>query len=902
MPFGSERVLELLTYIEQVEKLKIKPAFSVPTEYFAAHQHELKGLPEIRFNIQAEGEDIWLSIPRLKEIPPPEPDEKLAPWITVYKTPAKDPELKPGILTPSGPEIPEQERDRIEILERFNWYVQNQWTPWAAAELPRRKTIHRYNQLFAVYQILESDGADTALELIWGIGFAVWKKEGARSALKFPLITQACEINLNRHTFELEVRPRDVEARIELDCYAEMELSGVHQVEAFWRSSVSTSANRVNPFELSTFEPTLKAAVGLFDPSGSYELLIDDPTPPAPSDKLRMTNTWVLFARKRTGTIFLEDVNRLKENVQKVHDLPAVIRSFVEQGDSEVRVKPDRMFRGLLSSEAPADAAELYFPLPYNDEQVSIIRKLEHDDGVVVQGPPGTGKTHTIANIICHYLALGKRVLVSSKGETALTEVIGKLPERIRPLSVALLSNEREGMKQFEHSIQSIASNVAALNPMRSEQEIARLEDLINRRHAKISQVDATLREYATKHMCSYRFRDGESSPEEIAKFVVEHGQDFGWMDDALPVDGIAKIRFDNRSIGELRRARIRVGKDLSYLDCSLPVVDDFPAWPDLLNIHHDLAKAKSIDDDVSRGAVLGLIDSTAETYESAAALLQLLASRQALNEKIAEAPQAALIGIGEYLAKMSLEDILLDSLMQVCQEVNSLESTRRDLVGKAVVLPIGAEENEDFAAALERLKNGKGAFALPFGKRDARKLVEEVIVLGSAPAKVEQWELVSDALEWRVAAKKCVARWNSVVAEFGLTPQNGDIDDSFKRIVLLRGQIVDLHKLAFEFDAKLPSAIERVFGQRVVAQFKEQGDPLLQTIQFCLQVHLDRRNLASALLRHEGIKQKLIGREGPIVDNIQEFLTAKLGNRDIDEIEPPETVACSASRITSTL
>ncbi len=223
---------------------------------------------------------------------------------------------------------------------------------------------------------------------------------------------------------------------------------------------------------------------------------------------------------------------------------------------------------------------------------------------------------------------------------------------------------------------------------------------------------------------------------------------------------------------------------------------------------------------------------------------------------------------------------------MQVCQEVNSLESTRRDLVGKAVVLPIGAEENEDFAAALERLKNGKGAFALPFGKRDARKLVEEVIVLGSAPAKVEQWELVSDALEWRVAAKKCVARWNSVVAEFGLTPQNGDIDDSFKRIVLLRGQIVDLHKLAFEFDAKLPSAIERVFGQRVVAQFKEQGDPLLQTIQFCLQVHLDRRNLASALLRHEGIKQKLIGREGPIVDNIQEFLIAKLGNRDIDEIE----------------
>ena len=223
--------------------------------------------------------------------------------------------------------------------------------------------------------------------------------------------------------------------------------------------------------------------------------------------------------------------------------LPPVIRSFVVRGDEELRVRTERVFRGLLSSEAPADAAELFFPLPYNDEQVAIVQKLEHDDGVVVQGPPGTGKTHTIANIISHYLALGKRVLVSSKGETALTEVIGKLPERIRPLSVGLLSNEREGMKQFEHSIQTIASNVDRLNPDRSDQEISRLEDQINRLHAKISQVDSLLREHATKHMCTYKFQRRESTPEEIAKYVVEHARNRQWMDDALTADGIAQAK-----------------------------------------------------------------------------------------------------------------------------------------------------------------------------------------------------------------------------------------------------------------------------------------------------------------------------------------------------------------------
>jgi hypothetical protein len=274
---------------------------------------------------------------------------------------------------------------------------------------------------------------------------AIWKPDVKATTLKHPLITQTCEISLNRHTFELEIRPRSVDARIELDAFASMELPGVADLEIWWNEFTTTSSNRANPFEHSTFEPALKAAVGLLDSAGSYELLAVDPTPPLPSEKLKITNTWVLFARKRTATIFLEDVKRFKQKVKETPCLPAVIRSFVMHGDDDVQSRTDIPFRGLLSSDAPENAQELYFPLPYNDEQVAIVQKLEHGDGVVVQGPPGTGKTHTIANIISHYLAAGKRVLVCSKGETALTEVIGKLPESIRPLAVGLLANEREG-------------------------------------------------------------------------------------------------------------------------------------------------------------------------------------------------------------------------------------------------------------------------------------------------------------------------------------------------------------------------------------------------------------------------------------------------------------------------
>ena len=95
---------------------------------------------------------------------------------------------------------------------------------------------------------------------------------------KRQLLVQPCEVTLNEKTFDLEVRPRDVEPRLEADCYAEMELPGVRQLEAFWRSSLATSANRVNPFETSTFDGTLKSAVGHLDPSGSYEVRTEDVT------------------------------------------------------------------------------------------------------------------------------------------------------------------------------------------------------------------------------------------------------------------------------------------------------------------------------------------------------------------------------------------------------------------------------------------------------------------------------------------------------------------------------------------------------------------------------------------------------------------------------------------------
>ncbi|MCZ2152303.1 MAG: hypothetical protein LC114_00130, partial [Bryobacterales bacterium] len=163
MPSGSNLVLDLLNYIEQVEKLKTKPAFSVPGDsLFVVYQHELRGLPELQFNLQSNGDDLWLRIPRLQEIVAPEPDEELKPWVVLPKIPEKAPELKTEVVIYDGNREVAREciDNHAEIRHLFNWYVTNQWEPWASTERPRRKTIARYNQLFALQQAIASDGAE----------------------------------------------------------------------------------------------------------------------------------------------------------------------------------------------------------------------------------------------------------------------------------------------------------------------------------------------------------------------------------------------------------------------------------------------------------------------------------------------------------------------------------------------------------------------------------------------------------------------------------------------------------------------------------------------------------------------------------------------------------------------
>ena len=885
---SHELVLDLLTYIEQVEKLKRKPAFSVPKDFLRRFQHELKGLPELQFNLQVEGDDVWLRVPRMQEIPAPEPDEALKGWIILPKSPEKSPELKTEAVQYEGKREVGREKieDHPEIRELFAWYVENQWNPWAYAERPRRKTIAFYNDLFSLQQAIASEGADTPLELVWGIGNVAWKKEGFATPVEYPLLVQACEVLLNEKTFDLEVRPRDVEPRLEADCYAEMELPGVRQLETYWRSALASGVNRLNPFESSTYEGTLKAAVTHLDSTGAYEARTDDVTPPTPSEHLKVTNTWVLFGRKRSGDIFLEDIRRLKKSVEEASSLPEVIKSFVERGDATVRVHAEQPFRGLASSESVEGAKDLFFPMPYNDEQVSIVQKLYTNDGVVVQGPPGTGKSHTIANVICHYLAEGKRVLVTAKSESALSVLQEKLPDAVRPLSVSLLSDERDGMRQFEHAIQTIAASVARLNPARAEAGIAAAEDKLNQLHAKISNLDRNVAVYASKHMRNYSFQGREVTPEEMAKLVLQQADAHEWFDDEPPESNDGSLPFDDEAVASLRRSRMAVREDLVYLMHSLPSPEQFPDWADLLALHRDLAKARSIDARVTEGAIYPLADTRMETFEKTQELAKFLEERTALKAKISATGLPWLDALGRRFADIQPNDPVLQALLAAAVEIRRLEAQRKEFVAKAVEVPIDAESNEDFAEAVNRMIAGKSAFAFPFGKGEARKMVAAAKVAGAAPDSPDEWRLVQEATSWRIDARRVIAKWNSFSLEFGLGQPEPGLDAGFRQLAQWQPSIEAMRQLAFEYNANLHKRLSEVFGSAAVDRMGVEGEQSLADAYTSARAHVDKGRLGYALRRQQELVGYLEGCGGEIVGLLRSFLLEFVGDKDADESE----------------
>ena len=187
-------------------------------------------------------------------------------------------------------------------------------------------------------------------------------------------------------------------------------------------------------------------------------------------------------------------------------------------------------------SEVPSAPEEILFPLPTNDEQLTIIRRLCGHSGVLVQGPPGTGKSHTIVNLVSHLLACGKRVLVTSQTPRALKVLRDKIPEAILPLTVSLLGEDAESRQNLEHSVQGILRHVNTINPADAQRQIdatARERQSLQSRLAALRRRQREVREAETTAY-SVSGTPYQGTAQAIAQAVSRDSHCLSWLTDQI--------------------------------------------------------------------------------------------------------------------------------------------------------------------------------------------------------------------------------------------------------------------------------------------------------------------------------------------------------------------------------
>lgn len=328
------RLLSLIEFAQQAARMN-KAAIARVEQHglFKLNEYELSGLPGIKLNLNSSDseDELWMSVARLQETKPARiKDATLSPWVDTINNPTVEPTLRTMILGESlivagthqsqdvlvrlgqdkrpsidpGASIALDEYEYADAVRAaFKDYVSGPWKLWAEEEKRRRKTVRLYSLLFTLQQQMQEGVVETPIEIAWGVGIGIWTCNG--TSISYPIFTRLCELALNPTTAAIEVRPRDLDPQLETDWYASVDNPGLGALEKSAKDFFGKATQTFSPFDPGTFEPLLQSAVTNLDPNGIYwpqQVPAEDRTLPKSETSLKITDTWVLFARPRTNS------------------------------------------------------------------------------------------------------------------------------------------------------------------------------------------------------------------------------------------------------------------------------------------------------------------------------------------------------------------------------------------------------------------------------------------------------------------------------------------------------------------------------------------------------------------------------------------------------------------------
>lgn len=763
-----------------------------------------------------------------------------------------------------------------EFLEDWKSYVEGAWSMWADTERPRRRSIEVYNKLYQIQQRVTSSGEDNAIELVWGIGIARWQHPNGR--INAPVLEQQVELELLEDG-TLIVVPRHVAPMLILKPFHSLDIEGSKKLQKEAAEKLARVIEDpdiiLSPFERKSFEPLLRSCAAQLSANGSY---VPDEDGYDSSDRslrsidgtLRITDTWVVYVRQRAEDFRKEDIQRLIRQVElaeKEEQLPAAGIQFVKPPSNEP-TSGDGGFDLNYANWRPPDGPppgwnpstggvngggggasdgrkmepDFFFPLPYNDDQREILRRLEEADGVLVQGPPGTGKTHTIANVISHYLATGKRVLVTAKTAEALTALHNMLPVGIRDLAISVLHSDREGARQLERAVEVLANEAKQIKEHEVTRAIVDRQRLLADTHDRIAIIEAELLAYARRNLEEIESSGQRRIPMEIARHVAEDRDRHIWFEDQMDLDAQFKPRFSDLEIAEAREARRKLAGNIVYGAADFPDPNALPDVARLLAVHGVLAKYKAYEEKVRAGNI---------PYMGAVAIDQVRTVHIWLNglHTFFEATRTDVWLVHSYQTLCGVrnsDEVAVTALKRSLEQWARLYLQGRDLALKGIDPGDVPIDDQAFDAAVAKLARGEKPFGLlSFGNAKLKTRIDRVTVGGSAPSSQDTWQLVQEFRAWHREAQTFLRHWSAICLTFSLPPIPSDWETGRGELMRLGRLVATLLYFATQASARAKE-LQELFPYGVDAKAAIYEGQLALALE-ALTINLEKAGLAEA-------------------------------------------------------
>lgn len=609
-----------------------------------------------------------------------------------------------------------------------------------------------YNILFKIYSDLEKNSED--LEIVWGHGLLGCKVNDEK--IIHPIFTTKMSLNFNAEKGIFILTPYNNITNLELGILEGLDLPNLHKIIDI---NLDIQNNGIDARNIEDIENTLGEILNCLSAEASPEikkelLSFSDITI---GSKPTFYNAPCIILRNIDTRLWDLELKDILSYIDEDKPLPKTIEALVKE-TNPLAIRDNY-------KEWDSIGKDILFPLPANEEQEEITKRLANNFGVVVQGPPGTGKSHTIVNLICHLMAHGKRILVTSQTDKALKVLSNKIPDEIKALCISLLGNDAKALKELDESVRKITENLS-LDPKAILKEVAPLEEDLKHCREDIEHLKHDLKEAESFENKTVNYKNETFTLTQLAKWVRENKNIYSWIDDDIQLktrcplteedfDILIKLIKENKKdqIDNLNKI-----KDLLY---KIPPYEEISSKLDRMSFLEDnLTKYR---DNIDRWVIKCSNNDLEE-------LLKLIIKSK---EKIEQIDNSWLKAIMKsYYSNEASRDFWKDIVLNLNNYIRQISVIKQIVNSHNIKFPTGVDINKlqsDFEIVHKHIQSkGKISSMFKMFHSGLGYILDDCEVDFRPIRTIEQCDIFSKSIEKELLERSLRTLWNNTVKEFG--------------------------------------------------------------------------------------------------------------------------------------